>query len=95
MQGVSRLVQCIFSKAQPKRFGSNGFITGPVLAGLVEAYVEAINNGAVPTIATAWQVRVYVYATGAMQCGIMRTTSCWTDRACVRLCVLARSTGCG
>ncbi len=32
-------------------------MTGPVLAGLVEAYVGAINNGAVPTIATAWQVR--------------------------------------
>lgn len=26
-----------------------------MLAGLVEAYVTAINNGAVPTIATAWQ----------------------------------------
>lgn len=31
-------------------------MTGPVLAGLVEAYVKAINEGAVPTIATAWQV---------------------------------------
>ncbi|KAJ9517470.1 hypothetical protein QJQ45_024931 [Haematococcus lacustris] len=52
--GVANLVKYIFAKAQPKRFAS-GFMTGPVLAGLVEAYVKAINNGAVPTIATAWQ----------------------------------------
>ena len=31
-------------------------MTGSVLAGLVGAYVAAINQGAVPTIATAWQV---------------------------------------
>jgi hypothetical protein len=49
-------VRLIFSKAQPKRFGA-GLMTGPVLAGLVEAYVAAINAGAVPTITTAWQVR--------------------------------------
>ena len=54
-QGVSKLVQLIFSKAQPKRFVS-GLMSGPVLAGLVDAYVKAINEGAVPTIATAWQV---------------------------------------
>ena len=42
-------------QAQPKRLG-NLILTGPMLAGLVEAYVTAINNGAVPTIATAWQV---------------------------------------
>ncbi len=30
--------------------------SGPLLAGLTQAYVDAINAGAVPTIATAWQV---------------------------------------
>jgi hypothetical protein len=50
------LPQLILLKAQPKRLG--GFVlTGPVLAGLTEAYVAAINDGAVPTIATAWQAR--------------------------------------
>ena len=39
----------------PKRL-NNTVITGPMLASLAEAYVEAINTGAVPTIATAWQV---------------------------------------
>ena len=29
-----------------------------MLAGLATAYVAAINTGAVPTIATAWQVRI-------------------------------------
>lgn len=42
-------------QAQPKHLGSY-VLTGPVLAGLTEAYVKAINDGAVPTIATAWQV---------------------------------------
>ena len=32
-------------------------LSGPMLAGLAEAYVDAINHGAVPTIATAWQAR--------------------------------------
>ncbi|GAB4817604.1 hypothetical protein N2152v2_004650 [Parachlorella kessleri] len=53
-EGLARLTQLIFNKAQPKRLG-NQILTGPMLAGLVEAYVTAINNGAVPTIATAWQ----------------------------------------
>lgn len=44
-------------QAQPKHLGAY-VLSGPVLAGLTEAYVQAINNGAVPTIATAWQVRL-------------------------------------
>ena len=54
---MKQLTEMILSRAQPKRFGSMGAMTGPVLAGLVGAYVGAMNNGAVPTIATAWQVR--------------------------------------
>ena len=42
-------------RAQPKRLG-NQIITGSMLAALASAYVDAINHGAVPTIATAWQV---------------------------------------
>lgn len=51
---LGRLTRMIFHKAQPKRLGTQ-VLTGPVLAGLTEAYVSAINAGAVPTIATAWQ----------------------------------------
>ena len=53
-QGLSDLMKLTFQKAMPKRLG-NQVLTGPSLAGLAEAYVAAINAGAVPTIATAWQ----------------------------------------
>jgi hypothetical protein len=52
---VSRLLKLLLSRAQPKRVGVAP-VTGVMLAGLAEAYVAAINDGAVPTIATAWQV---------------------------------------
>jgi predicted RecA/RadA family phage recombinase len=42
-------------QATPKRVG-DVVMTGSVMAGLTEAYVKAINEGAVPSIATAWQV---------------------------------------
>ncbi|KFM22751.1 Interferon-induced guanylate-binding protein 1 [Auxenochlorella protothecoides] len=53
-EGLARLSALVFARARPKRLDST-VVTGPLLAGLVEAYVEAINAGAVPTIATAWQ----------------------------------------
>ena len=52
--GLAKLVDTCFARAQPKRIGRH-VLTGPMLAGLVTAYVDAINRGAVPTIATAWQ----------------------------------------
>lgn len=58
LQGLSELTKVIFHKAQPKRM-NNSIITGPMLAALTEAYVDAINKGAVPTIATAWQVQLH------------------------------------
>jgi hypothetical protein len=42
--GLQRLTHLIFSKAQPKRLGSQ-ILNGPMLAGLAQAYVDAINNG--------------------------------------------------
>jgi Guanylate-binding protein, N-terminal domain/Guanylate-binding protein, C-terminal domain len=54
VQGLAQLTQTIFAKAKPKRLG-NQIITGGMLAALAQAYVSAINEGAVPTIATAWQ----------------------------------------
>ncbi len=55
MQGMAQLTKLIFQRAQPKRLGSQ-VITGPMLATLASEYVRAINEGAVPTISTAWQV---------------------------------------
>ncbi|GMH33309.1 hypothetical protein BSKO_01143 [Bryopsis sp. KO-2023] len=53
-KGVEELTRRIFRKAQPKRIG-NHVVSGAALAGLAEAYVHAINEGAVPAISTAWQ----------------------------------------
>jgi hypothetical protein len=56
----------IFARAQPKRLGAQT-ISGPMLAGLASAYVDAINHGAVPTISTAWQARAspaFIFAIG-------------------------------
>lgn len=61
-QGLERLTAVMFSKAQPKRLGQD-VVSGGVLAALASAYVDAINGGAVPTIATAWQVRVFFLQT--------------------------------
>lgn len=42
--GLHRLTQLIFNKTLPKRLG-NQILNGPMLAGLTEAYVGAINSG--------------------------------------------------
>ncbi|GIL52651.1 hypothetical protein Vafri_8448 [Volvox africanus] len=52
-RGVERLTATLNARAQPKRLGTQ-MLTGPLLAGLAAAYVKAINQGAVPTISTAW-----------------------------------------
>ena len=33
----------------------NKFITGSILANLIEQYVEAINKGAAPNVSSAWE----------------------------------------
>ena len=53
-EGMEALLENILGKAHPKSF-QGCTLTGPVLAALVGEYVGAINDGAVPTIATAWQ----------------------------------------
>lgn len=52
--GVKGLLDRVFANAGIKAVGG-AELTGPLLAGLAATYVEAINDGAVPTIATAWQ----------------------------------------
>ncbi|KAI3958295.1 hypothetical protein MKW92_020739 [Papaver armeniacum] len=38
----------------PKKIGS-ATMTGPILAGITQSFLQALNNGAVPTIASSWQ----------------------------------------
>ncbi|GMH32246.1 hypothetical protein BSKO_00080 [Bryopsis sp. KO-2023] len=54
-KGINQFTERVFMKAQPKKIGSQ-VLTGSMLTALAEGYVNAINEGAVPTIATAWQV---------------------------------------
>ena len=54
MDGVESLYQSILNQVRPKRFGDRR-LDGEMMAAMVEGYVTAINDGAVPTIASAWQ----------------------------------------
>ena len=66
-------------RAQPKRLG-NQIITGSMLAALATAYVDAINHGAVPTIATAWQVVIFPLANFDMT-QMVFALHCWLCQA--------------
>ena len=63
-QGLDRLTQTVFERARPKELGAT-VITGPMLAGLAEAYVGAINAGAVP-YERAVEAAVAAFAEGAV-----------------------------
>lgn len=53
--GLDALTKYIFERTRPKQLGSL-VMTGPMFAGLTQSFLDAINGGAVPTIATSWQV---------------------------------------
>jgi hypothetical protein len=54
-QGMDDFLGLLRSKAHPLQF-SGQMVTGRVYAQLAEAYVTALNQGAVPQLVTAWQV---------------------------------------
>lgn len=53
-EGMAHLKEHVYGAALPKRLG-NRSVNGPILAGLVRSYVDAINGGGVPSIADAWE----------------------------------------
>lgn len=53
--GLETLTKYILDRAGPKQLGSMT-LTGPMFAGLTQSFLDAINSGAVPTIANSWQV---------------------------------------
>ncbi|KAJ6292598.1 hypothetical protein OIU78_024722 [Salix suchowensis] len=53
--GLDALTKYVFERTRPKQIGAT-VMTGPVLVGITESYLEALNNGAVPTISSSWQV---------------------------------------
>ncbi|KAG0631284.1 hypothetical protein M758_1G241000 [Ceratodon purpureus] len=52
--GLDKLTKYILDRAGPKQLGSIT-LTGPMFAGLTQSFLDAINSGAVPTIANSWQ----------------------------------------
>ena len=63
--GVTDLKQSLFSSLAPKVLGGRP-LNGPMLLRLAESYVTAINDGALPTISTAWQAVITLESTRAL-----------------------------
>lgn len=83
--GLRQLSARIFHHAAPKKMGGS-VLTGVMLAGLTRAYVDAINDGAVPTISTAWQS--VVTTEGERAAALVRNTHPW-QRALCAMCELS------
>ncbi|KAE9597202.1 hypothetical protein Lal_00007593 [Lupinus albus] len=52
--GLDALTKFVFERTRPKQVGAT-MMTGPVLVGIIESYLNALNHGAVPTISSSWQ----------------------------------------
>ncbi|KAK7362781.1 hypothetical protein VNO77_04903 [Canavalia gladiata] len=52
--GLDALTKFVFERTRPKQVGAT-VMTGPVLIGITESYLDALNHGAVPTISSSWQ----------------------------------------
>ncbi|KAI4368148.1 hypothetical protein MLD38_016738 [Melastoma candidum] len=52
--GLDALTKFVFERTRPKQVGAT-ILTGPVLVGITASYLDALNNGAVPTISSSWQ----------------------------------------
>lgn len=53
--GLDALTRFVFERTRPKQVGAT-ILTGPILVGITESYLDALNRGAVPTISSSWQV---------------------------------------
>ncbi|KAJ0963131.1 hypothetical protein J5N97_028253 [Dioscorea zingiberensis] len=52
--GLDALTKFVFERTRPKQIGAT-IMTGPILAGITQSFLDAINKGAVPTISSSWQ----------------------------------------
>ncbi|RWR89610.1 guanylate-binding protein 2 [Cinnamomum micranthum f. kanehirae] len=52
--GLDAVTKFVFERTRPKQVGAT-IMTGPVLAGITQSFLDAINKGAVPTISSSWQ----------------------------------------
>ncbi|KAK2382796.1 hypothetical protein P8452_38183 [Trifolium repens] len=51
---LNALITFVLERTKPKQVGAT-MMTGPVLIGITESYLDALNHGAVPTISSSWQ----------------------------------------
>ncbi|AQK92152.1 Guanylate-binding protein 2 [Zea mays] len=52
--GLDTFTKFVLDRTRPKQLGAST-MTGPILAGLTQSFLDAINSGAVPTISSSWQ----------------------------------------
>ncbi|EEF44366.1 interferon-induced guanylate-binding protein, putative [Ricinus communis] len=55
LSGLHAFANFVYERTRPKQAGDN-VMTGPLLAGITKSLVDALNNGAAPTISFSWQV---------------------------------------
>lgn len=66
---MEALCDKVYSGAKPKQM-NGAFVNGSALVGLAQAYTEAMNTGAVPTIQTAWQAVVTSQSHEALEAAV-------------------------
>ncbi|KNA17107.1 hypothetical protein SOVF_083190 [Spinacia oleracea] len=52
--GLDALTRYVFERTRPKQMGATT-MNGPLLAGITQSFLDALNHGAVPTITSSWQ----------------------------------------
>ncbi|KAG5579276.1 hypothetical protein H5410_049903 [Solanum commersonii] len=52
--GLDALTRFVFERTRPKQVGAT-IMTGPLFARITQSFLDALNNGAVPTITSSWQ----------------------------------------
>ncbi|XP_057764426.1 uncharacterized protein LOC130985457 [Salvia miltiorrhiza] len=52
--GLDSFTRFVFERTRPKQMGST-VMTGPIFARITQSFLDALNNGAVPTITSSWQ----------------------------------------
>jgi hypothetical protein len=52
--GLDAFTKFVFERTRPKQVGGT-VMTGPIFARITQSFLDALNNGAVPTITSSWQ----------------------------------------
>lgn len=71
--GLDAFTKFVFERTRPKQVGAT-VMTGPILARITQSFLDAINNGAVPTITSSWQV---ITVSGALNCFLFSLLIAW------------------